>query len=170
MPYIGLSSYFRIGAGFIHGHSESSSPDITEDKLSRIMHMGFRRSEAEGALKKADGNVKKAVETMVEMESRTHIYDYEALYFAKYLYQVCLFLDRQYGDGDGKWADVLFTGNGDAWALRTFANKFVMFSYVILTALEWFRFGHYTPYHSAITIGMVIVLLKALQLVGIIQA
>jgi len=83
---------------------------------------------------------------------------------------VACFLDRQYAEGDGKWADRIFTGNGDMWALRTFCNRFVLLFYAWSTGMEFAVFGHYAPYHTAVALAILVASLKAMQVVGLLQA
>ena len=80
------------------------------------------------------------------------------------------FLDRQYAEGDGKWADTLFTGNGDMWALRTLSNRFVLFFFAWATVAEFFFFGHCSPYHTTVAIAVFVASLKAMQLVGLLPS
>ena len=58
----------------------------------------------------------------------------------------------------------------DAWALRTFANKFVLSLYFLLTLVEYAMFGHLAPWNMLIYPATVVVVsLHALQLAGILQ-
>ena len=93
----------------------------------------------------------------------------EVLWLARYIWELCCFLDRQYGEGDGKWADRLFTGDGDMWALRTFSNKGAIITYGFLTVFELFMFGHYAPWFCAMWIGGLVIFLKLMQFAGILH-
>jgi len=103
---------------------------------------------------------------VISQSVRMHVHSYEIQWVARLIWQLCLFADLQYGRGDGVWADRVFTGNGDAWALRTFSNKFVLCLCAVFSLLEYFMLGHHCPWYTAAMLMATYLALRLLQITG----